>query len=136
MRELRDSIRDLVNRSVEQAGESAHATVVVTTEAGIVQWLATSEGVFHLEVADPALPRRGPLARLLRRRRGETGGQPFTDRQLGLLTDSGFAAGEPNYELRPDESGIDNDHIVHIIVTVLHDILGIRDANAISAEVF
>lgn len=135
MHSLREAIRDLVDRSIEIGGSTGHGTVVISAGPGLVQWLAESRGVFHIEVADPAGPRRRTLVQRLRRR-NPTGPAGFTDRDLALLAELGFVAGEPHYELRPDEAGLDNNRIVHIITTVLHDVLQVRDPGGYSADIF
>lgn len=115
---------------------NGHGTVVITAGPGYIQWLAMREGVFHIEVHDPAGHRRrgGLLGRLRGRKAADTTG--YTDRELALLTDLGFVAGNPNYELRPDDRGLDRDHTVYVITTVLHDIFAIRDPGDFSAEIF
>ncbi|WP_280419789.1 hypothetical protein [Nocardia carnea] len=135
MHSLRVAVRDLVDRSIEIGGDTGHGTVVISAGPGTVQWLAESRGVFHLEVADPAGPRHRTLVQRLRRR-NPTGPAGFTERELALLSELGFVAGEPNYELRPDEARLDREQIVHIVTTVLHDIFRVRDADGFSAEVF
>lgn len=135
MQPLRAAIRDLVDRSIEIGGSTGHGTVVITAGTGVVQWLAEARGVFDLEVGDSAGPqRRTPWQRMRRRAAAGTGG--FTERDLALLAGLGFVAGDPYHELRPDEAGLDRDHVVHIITTVLHDIFRIRDPGEYSADIF
>ncbi|MFI1464278.1 hypothetical protein [Nocardia carnea] len=135
MYSLRSSIRDLVDRSIEIGGSSGHGTVVISAGPGTVQWLAESRGIFEIEVIDPAGPLRRTLYQRLRRRKpaGPTG---FTERELALLAELGFVAGEVAYELRPDEAGLDHERILYVLTTVLHDIFRVRDADGFTAEVF
>ena len=135
MHSLHAAIRDLVDRSIESGSSSGHSTVVISAGPGIVQWLAEPRGVFHIEVADPAGPRRRTLVQRLRRH-NPTGPAGFTERELALLAELGFVAGEPNYELRPDEAGLDREQIVHVVTTVLHDIFRVHDADGFAAEIF
>ncbi|NKY33560.1 hypothetical protein HGA13_10805 [Nocardia speluncae] len=135
MHSLHAAIRDLVDRSIESGSSSGHTTVVISAGLGIVQWLAEPRGVFHIEVADPAGPRRRTLVQRLRRH-NPTGPAGFTERELALLAELGFVAGEPNYELRPDEAGLDREQIMHIITTVLRDVLQVRDPGGYSADIF
>ncbi|MEU1983051.1 hypothetical protein [Nocardia sp. NPDC019395] len=138
MQSVRDAVRDLVDRSMESGdgrGDAGHGTVVISAGPGVVQWLATTEGVFHIEVTDPARNRRRTLIQRLRRRE-TTEAAGLTERELALLAELGFVAGDPNYELRPDEAELDRDHIVHVITTVLHDVFGVREVSGFSAEVF
>ena len=135
MHSLRAAIRDLVDRSIEIGGSTGHGTVVISAGTGTVQWLAESRGVFEIEVIDPAGPLRRTRYQRLRRRKpaGPTG---FTERELVLLAELGFVAGEVAYELRPDEAGLDHEQILHVLVTVLHDIFRVGDADGFTAEVF
>lgn len=135
MYSLRSAIRELVDRAIEIGGSSGHGTVVISAGPGTVQWLAESRGVFEIEVIDPAGPLRRTLYQRLRCRKpaGPTG---FTERELALLAELGFVAGEVAYELRPDEAGLDHEQILYVLTTVLHDIFRVRDADGFTAEVF
>ncbi|RDI46741.1 hypothetical protein DFR68_110147 [Nocardia mexicana] len=139
---MTECVRDAVDRSVA-VGEG---TAVVDAGSGIVQWLAAAEGVFHIEVVAPARHRHRTLRQRLRGR-PEPDIPDFDERQLATLTDLGFRkarqdeVGRAPTQLRPhilraDDAGLDREHVVHVIVTVLHDIMEVRDASDISIEIF
>ncbi|WP_280261453.1 hypothetical protein [Nocardia wallacei] len=142
MQSLTERVRDAVDRSVAR-GEG---TAVLDTGSGVVQWLASADGVFHIEVVDPARHRHRTLWQRLRRH-PEPDIPDFDERHLAALAGLGFTKarqdenGHTPYELRPyvlraDDAGLDRDHVVHVVVTVLHDILEVRDGSALSIEIF
>ncbi|WP_280460611.1 hypothetical protein [Nocardia carnea] len=135
MHSLRAAVRDLMDRSIEIGGSTGHGTVVISAGPGTVQWLAETRGVFHIEVVDPEGPLRRTLYQRLRRRNPaeQTG---FTERELALLAELGFVAGTVAYELRPDEAGLDHEQILHVLITVLHDVFRVRDAAGFTSEIF
>ncbi|MFJ1459345.1 hypothetical protein [Nocardia wallacei] len=129
MSSLPDFVRDAVHRSVA----TGDGTAVIDTGCGLVQWLSSAGNVFHIEVAYPERPHRRSLWQRLR---GGPSPAGFTERQLASLGNLGFAELDSAYVLRADDAGLDRDHVVHVVVTVLHDVLEAREVSDMSVEVF
>ncbi|MBF6176131.1 hypothetical protein [Nocardia blacklockiae] len=130
MSSLPEFVRDAVRRSVA----TGDGTAVIDTGSGVVQWLSAAGSVFHIEVAYPDHQRRRSLWQRLRG--GSTPAAGFTERQLASLGTLGFAELDSAYVLRADGTGLDHDHVVHVVVTVLRDVLRAPDVATMSAEVF
>ncbi|MFI6867541.1 hypothetical protein [Nocardia sp. NPDC050406] len=141
-----DSVTAQVRDAVDQAVAMEEGTAVVSADSGTVQWLASPDGVFHIEVLDAAPQRRRTRWQRLRGR-AEPAASGFDERKRAALANLGFAKANEGvdrrtpeelrpYVLRADAAGLDRDHVVHVIVTVLHDVLEVRDSSGLSVEIF
>ncbi|MEU4311506.1 hypothetical protein [Nocardia sp. NPDC024068] len=83
-------------------------------------------------------PARHPRRRWWQRREhsGRAAPAGFTERQIAALAHLGFRPGDPNYEMRPDETGDDDQRVAYIVTAVLREVFGIRNPDDLTAERF
>ncbi len=125
-----DDVVRVVKHALAATTGECEGTAVLSVGDGYLQWLGDHDGV-RIEVFDPVLR---PQRSRWRPRRHDPGIESAREAKAAALAGWGFIEGDPNFERQMSAQELGWEPITEVIVAVLRDVLGARDASSIAAE--